>query len=129
MMATVGELIYTQLAADSGVSTLVGTRIYPRRLPQSPSVPAITYQRISSSPQMGTTALRRSRYQLNCWDLTDDGVQALADAAKSAMEEYTDTDQTPGIKMAEVINEIDTTDDETDMRRVIVDVMLTTTGD
>lgn len=128
-MTTVAELVYTQLAADAGVSALVGTRIYPRRLPQSPTVPAITYQRISSGPQLGTTSLRRSRYQLNCWDLTPDGVQALADVVKGALEEHSDTDQTPGIKMAEIINEIDTTDDETELERVIVDVMLTTTGD
>ncbi len=128
-MTTIAELVYTQLAADAGVSALVSTRIYPRRLPQSPSMPAVTYQRVSSAPKMGTTNVRRSRYQLNCWDLTPDGAQALADAAKAAMEEHTDTNQTPGIKMAVVINEIDSTDDETELERVIVDVLLTTIGD
>ena len=35
-MTVMGDLVYTQLAADSGVSTLVSTRIYPMRLPQGP---------------------------------------------------------------------------------------------
>jgi len=127
---SIGTLIYTQLAADSGVSTLVSTRIYPDILPQRPSVPAMTYTRISNSPQLGTSSLRRSRYQLDCWDLTADGSEALASAVKSAMEEHHDQDQTPGILMAEVDNEIGPTrDEETELYRVIIDVLCITNGD
>lgn len=39
----IGQYIYTKLAADSAVTALVGTRIYPVFLPQNAEYPAIVY--------------------------------------------------------------------------------------
>jgi hypothetical protein len=124
--------LYTVLRgklATGATGALVGTRIYPVFLPQNPTYPALTYQRISNTAQSGSTALRQSRWQVNCYASTYIGAQALAAAVKAELEEWTDTDQTPMVKMCQVVNEIDDYDDEVDVHRVIVDVMIDTIGD
>lgn len=126
---TIGVKIYTALSGASGIAALVSTRIYPLVLPQSVTYPAISYQRISNSPQQGSTALRSTRYQINCWALTYAAAQGLATAVKAALEEYTATATAPRIKMALVVNELDDFDSEANVYRVIVDVIFTTSGD
>ena len=126
---TIANLIYAQLTTDSGVSALVGTRVYHIILPQQEPVPAISYQRISNSEQDGTSSLRNTRYQIDCWDNDYTGVQSLADAVKAAMEEWADADQTPSVKMCRVIGELETFENDTKLYRVSIDVMCTTMGD
>lgn len=121
--------VHDAMANNSGVSTLVSTRIYPRKLPQTPTYPAISYQRISGTPQQGSTDLRNPRYQINCWATTDIGAEALANAVVALFEEYTHEVGAPGIKMTEVVNHLDDYDDATKSYRNIVDVIFTTTGE
>lgn len=40
---TAGRYFYAKLTADSGVTDLVGTRIYPVIAPQDPTLPYVTY--------------------------------------------------------------------------------------
>ena len=53
----------------------------------------------------------------------------LSAQIKAAFEEWHDLDQTPGVLFARVVGEIDDYDDDMPVYRVILDVMLTTTGD
>lgn len=46
----IGKYIYSVLAADAGVSALVGTRIYPVMIPQTSAFPAIVYI-VSTTPK------------------------------------------------------------------------------
>jgi len=126
---SIGTLLYSRLTTDSGVSGIVSTRVYPVQLPQTPTLPAISYGRISNTEQAGTTALRETRYQIDCWAASYSGAQSLAMAVKAATEEWTDTDQTPGVKMTRVISEIDDYEAETELFRVSIDVICVTTGD
>lgn len=125
---TISALVKTALSV-SGVTAIVGSRTYPMLLPQNPTYPAITYGRISNTGTNGSTALKETRYQIDCWAATYAGTQTLAAAVKAALEEHTDTDQTPGIKMSRVVNEIDDYDSDAEVYRTIVDVILVTTGD
>lgn len=126
---SIGVLLRDALVAHSGTVALVEQRIYPLFLPQTPTYPAISYQRISNSAQNGSTAVRESRWQVNCWAATYAGAVSLSEAVKAALEEHTNGTETPGIKMCRVVNEIDDQDTETEAYRVILDAMLTTTGD
>lgn len=126
---TIAALLKAGLAADSGVAALVGNRIYPLKLPQKPTYEAITYQRISNTGQNGTSTRRESRWQINCWAETHVEATALAAAVKAFAEDWHDADQTPGIAWARVVNELDDYDDQADVYRIIVDVILHTTGD
>lgn len=125
---SIGVLLRNRLASG-GVAALVSARVYPVLLPQTPTYPAVSYQRISNSGTNGSTALRESRWQVNCWAATYAGAVSLSEAVKAAMEEHTDVSQTPGIKYSRVVNEFDDFDPDTEIYRVILDVMLTTTGD
>lgn len=125
---TIGTLFREALAV-TGVTNIVSTRIYPMLLPQHPTYEAITYQRISNSSTNGNTALRESRWQVNCFAETYAEAQTLAAAVKTALEDFSDTTETPGIKEAYVTNELDDYDDSGDVFRVIIDVILVTTGD
>ena len=126
---TIAALLRGGLINDSGVSAIVSTRVYPGLLPQSPTYEAITYQRISSTGQNGTSNRKESRWQINCWAQTYAEAQVLAAAVKAFAEEWHDLDQIPGIAWARVVNEIDDYDDVADVYRVIIDVILHTAGD
>lgn len=60
----------TMVLADSGVSTLVSTRMYPQVLPQNPTYPAITYELIDSDPHLdlqGESTLKWARIRVQTW--------------------------------------------------------------
>ena len=62
--------LYAHLSAAAGVSALVGTRIYPDRLPEAAALPAITYQRVSTVAQQGIGGLAElasARVQITAW--------------------------------------------------------------
>lgn len=84
--------LYAYLAADAGVSGLVGTRIYPLLLPQEPTLPALVYQRISTNPlghsHDGPNHLTRVRMQLRCHGATLLAAKTLADAVRDALDGY-----------------------------------------
>jgi hypothetical protein len=126
---SIAELLRDGLFANSGVSALVSTRIYPLRLPQHPTYPALTYQRISNSGQDGTSNRKESRWQINCWATTHLAAVSLSAAVKAFAEEWHDVSETPSIEWARVVGEYDDEDDEAKVYRTIVDVILITKGD
>lgn len=85
----------TFLKADGGVAALVTARIYPLRLPQVPTFPAIVYQTVSTvvldHNHGGAGRLLRSRVQFTCWAASHAGADALADALRSALDGYAGT--------------------------------------
>lgn len=57
------------LRASAAVAAIVGTRIWPVRMPDNATLPGVVYQRVSTveSPDLGARSLRESRFQLDCW--------------------------------------------------------------
>jgi hypothetical protein len=81
-MSDITEALYEKLSTTAGLTSLVSTRIYPDLMPQSPTLPAVTYQMISNVREerhRGQTGDSRPRFQLTCWAAT-----ALAAAAVAA---------------------------------------------
>lgn len=103
------DSLYEHLKDDSGVSAIVGTRIYPHLAPQDASRPYITYALISSvrRPHMvAASGVVSQRIQINCWGDTDLGADTLGNAAREALDGFRGTMGT---------------DIETDVRRVFLD--------
>lgn len=85
-------MIRTLLLSDSAIASLVGTRVYPTLLPQGPTMPAITYQRISrisvADHLAGPGALARPRVQIDSWGSTHDQAEALGEAVRRRLNGY-----------------------------------------
>jgi hypothetical protein len=81
--------IRARLLADATVSGLITSRMYPQRLPQKPTLPALVYSRISRSGEIATAdgpdGLPMLRLQIDCWDRTNDGAKELAAAVRAVL--------------------------------------------
>lgn len=96
--------IRTLLLADATVAGLVADRIYPLVLPQKPTLPAVTYQRISTPIQyaQGGPSLATPRLQIDCWAGDYDSAKALAAAVAAVLSGYKGT--TGGLKVLGVFS-------------------------
>jgi len=109
--------IVTLLAADGGVSALVVARIYPLILPQDPTLPAITYARVTTSriySSEGYSNLDNAMIQVDCWASTYAGAKALGTAVLSAMDGSSTFS-------AVLIDERDMFEDDVEIYRVSMD--------
>jgi len=116
-----GARLKTRLTTHAGTAALVGTRVYPMKLPQNSTYPAIVYQRISGAERLGSTKLREARYQLSCWGATYASGQALAAQVRDALEGWGVGGAVP---MSRIVNENDDYEPDDDVYRVILDAML-----
>jgi hypothetical protein len=114
----VGGQIYSRLTGYSGVSDLVGSRVYPLVLPQVPTLPAVAYQQVSDGTNRGTTEVHGQWYQFGCHAETYAGAVALADEVEAAFNLWAGV----GVKVAYRIGRDDMYDVETDTYRVVVDI-------
>ena len=121
-----GELIYTALTTDAGVSALVGSRVYPLYLPQDPTLPAVTYQQISRVRRSERSTVSRVRVQFDCWAQTYREARQLADTLRPALDGY-HAQGAPNIVEADLANEVDTFAPDVEGNRIIVDFFLTIT--
>lgn len=100
---------------------LVASRIYPLLLPQTPTLPAIVYLRVSG-PRVqshdGDSALQHPRFQFSCWAETYAGALAVAEEVRLALQGLT----TAGVGIFE--NMLDLYDAETGWFQVPVDITI-----
>lgn len=80
-----------RLIDTPAVYALVAERIYPKRLPQAPTLrlPAITYEVISNRDGLtndGKTGTQRPRIQIDCWASTYIGASNLCEVVRTALQ-------------------------------------------
>lgn len=78
---SIEDAIYSRASGYAGLSALVVTRIYPDKLPQKPTYPAVTYQRVSSQRPAAMNAdvgVMRERFQFDVWATTRASQDAVA---------------------------------------------------
>jgi len=86
------ESVYARLIAHAGTAALVGTRVYPYALPQTPTLPAISYQ-LTSEPtehvqcETGSTT-KRGKIRAMCWSESWSGAIALAAQVEDALDAF-----------------------------------------
>lgn len=69
-MKDIRQAIYSMLIANSGVSSLVGTRVFPVAPPQGDIGPSVVYHRITEIADynmQSDSGLLLSRFQIDAW--------------------------------------------------------------
>ncbi len=87
-MAGIGEATRAALLADAGVAALVNARIFPLKLPQGVTYPAVRYQVISEPPingLRGPNPTRHARVQVDAYAKGYADADALASAIAGAL--------------------------------------------
>lgn len=80
--------VNTILTGNADVKRIVNTRIYPLVMPQDPTLPAITYQRINAAPVntlSGYAGLMNPHIVINSWATDYAAVKELAFSVRTAM--------------------------------------------
>jgi hypothetical protein len=84
--------VRTYLLANSGVSTLVGTKIYCGFLTELTALPALTVTLVGTYPELthdsGPGMLTRSEVQVDAWAASYSEVKSLADKVRLALSNY-----------------------------------------
>lgn len=120
---TIEEAIYSYLSGESGITDLVGTRIYPLVLPQNTEYPAITYYRVSG-PEHHDKDVAYPRIQLTAWAETYEEAKTVAAEVKAALQRFKGTMGVPGVVVIQGVfqNDMDLYDNETGVYYVATDI-------
>lgn len=81
----------TYLIEHEDLEDTIDTRVYPMFLPQNPTLPAITYQRVSGERDRsltGLNSLSHPRIQFDCWAETYAEAKTLGEEVISALNDY-----------------------------------------
>jgi hypothetical protein len=117
----------TYTLAGAGVAALVGTRMHARMLPQTPTLPAIVFQRIDTRREhdmAGPDGLPRPRMQLTCWATTPAGAVDLAAAVRARLDGYKGAWGAVTVGSCLCVGERDQDDPETGYSAVSQDYMI-----
>lgn len=117
----------TYVLADAMVTALVGVRMYPRRLPQGPTLPAIAYQRIDTRREHdmdGPDGLPRARVQLSIWAASVAAAEELAAAVRGRLDGYKGAWGSVTVGSCLCVGERDLDDPETGRNAVVQDYMI-----
>lgn len=81
-------VLHTHLLADPSVAGIVGTRIYPKELPQTATLPALSYHVVfarGTYSYTGPSTLVRARVQMDAWANTYAQAVSLTEAVRRAL--------------------------------------------
>ena len=124
---TIEADLRTHLIADSPVTALVVARIYPIKLPQSPTYPAITYEIISDIPHRsldGDSDLERVRARVHCWGETYTEAVDLARKVRTAVGDFSGTMGATAVSSVKFESWNDIFDDVPEVYRRLVDFII-----
>lgn len=100
----------TRALAVSAVSDLIVARMYPLKLPQAPSYPAVSYTRVSG-PRLyahdGAAGMAEGRFQFDVWAASYASAKAVGAALRGALEGFVGTSEGVDIASIFCVNESD----------------------
>jgi hypothetical protein len=119
-----GEMIYAALIGDATLTSLIGTRAYPNKRPQTAAFPLLVYSVVSQVPENALaenaqTRLKRYRLQLDVYAKTYKQAHQVATAAENVVANLSSPDLA-GWKDTER----DIYDDESSLHRVSCDYII-----
>ena len=106
---------------------LCGGRVWPMKLPQKPTLPAITYRKISG-PRIqthdGASGLAHPRIQISCWAETYLAAKQLAEEVRQDLDGFSGAMGATHVGSMFLSNETDLYDPETGRWHIPVDFIL-----
>ncbi len=124
---TIETGLRTHLLADGDVGALITARVYPIKLPQSPTYPAITYEIISDIPHRslaGDSDLERVRARIHCWAETYGAAVDLAGKVRTAVADFSGTMGSTVVPSAKFETWNDIFEDVPEVYRRVVDFII-----
>src|SRR3972149_1809320 len=91
---SVAQDLRTFLLADATLSGLIGTRFYPLRLPQNPTMPAMTYSWVGGDrdhSMTGPIGISSPRIQFDAWAMTYLSAEAVFEALRKRLDSFRGT--------------------------------------
>lgn len=81
--------LYNRLTGDPTVSGMVGLRVYPHLLPQNPTYPAITFNRVATVPVSVLTGAQEMSFhtmQVSAWSPSYGTAHIVASGIRHALD-------------------------------------------
>ena len=119
------KALYTYLQTQADLTALVSTRMYPVRLPQKPTLPALVITKIAKPREYshsGDSNLANPTYQFDCWAKTHQDAVALQAKLDLALTAFKGTMGDTDVGGTFITNVIDDEEPDTALYRQIVDV-------
>jgi len=87
---TFAENLYAYLLSRADIVALVAARIYPMKLPQRPTLPALTFQRVANAPEYSHDpgAAHMPLVQITAWADTYKEAEALSTLVSLAVDAW-----------------------------------------
>lgn len=105
------KALRARLIDDATISGLVGTRIYPGRAPQKPTMPYLVYHRIStireSTLDIGNAKVPEVRMQVDVIAATQAVVEEILNAMRLSMDNFIGTSNGVTVVGVSVVDEQD----------------------
>jgi hypothetical protein len=124
---TLETALRSYVLADATVAALAGTRMYPRRLPQGPTLPALVYQRVDTRRLHdfdGPDGLPRARVQIAAWAANVQGATDAAALVRARLDGYRGAWGDVEVGACLCVAERDLDDPETGRSAVVMDYMI-----
>jgi len=125
------KALRARLIGDATLTGLIGTRIYPGKAPQDPTLPYVVYHRISTTrtPTLnGPTLVPETRIQLDIIATSQASAELVATAIRNRIDGYTGTSASVSVLSSVVEDEQDMSEaiDGSDSiyYRVVMDVLI-----
>ena len=103
-MAAIEEGLWAHLAAQAGITALVGQRVYPNFIPQDAALPAMAYQRMSGGERVfnhsSASGLSRAVFRLTLRGMTYEAAHDLAAAVRASTDNFRGTMGTVAVDIA-----------------------------
>jgi len=122
------QAVLKELLADSGITDLIGERLYYVKAPQDVAKPYIVFFKVSAPREYshdGASKLARPRFQFSCFAMTYYEAKQIAEAIRVAIEAFSGTMGT-GVEVGSCfcLNESDMYEEDTKLFHVAVDYLI-----
>jgi hypothetical protein len=124
MAYSADESLRSVILSSAAVTALVGSRVFPLKLPDKPTLPAIVYQRNATSQRQysttGDSHLYKAHFLVSCWGTSHDSARALGEAVIDMLSGYAGTYSSS----IQVVEDVDDEEPDTGRYRTLLGINL-----